>query len=147
MSSASVVAVCISAQNGIPRPQVEEGVLQVGLGFIGNRHSVGGKREVCLYEMETYEALRAEGMTVGPGSFGENLTLTGLPFDTLKPGDQIQVGGEAVLEITMVRKPCSRLTQIDPRLPEAIVGRSGWLAQVVTGGVVRPGDPVTQIQE
>lgn len=146
MSSASVVAVCISARSGFPRPQVQEGVLRVGLGFVGNRHSVGGRREVCLYAMETYDALRAEGMAVGPGSFGENLTLTGLPFDTLKPGDQIQVGAEAVLEITMVRKPCSRLTQIDPRLPEAIVGRSGWLARVVTGGVVRPGDPVTQIQ-
>lgn len=147
MSEASVTAVCISASSGLPRPQVPEGTLREGLGFVGNRHSVGGDREVCLFDAETYAALRAEGMEVGPGSFGENLTLSGVDFAQLRPGDILKVGAESALEITMERKPCANLTQIDSRLPGAIVGRSGWLARVVQGGVVRPGDPVELVKK
>jgi len=147
MGEARVVAVCVSAVSGLPRPQVAEGVLREGVGFVGNRHSVGGDREVCLFDQETYAALQAEGMNVGPGSFGENLTLSGVDFTRLSPGDRLKVGAEGVIEITMFRKPCANLTQIDSRLPSAIVGRSGWLARVVQGGVVRPGDPVEVIRE
>ena len=118
-----------------------EGTLREGLGFVGNRHSVGGNREVCLFDLETYDALRAEGMSVGPGTFGENLTTAGIAFDQLATGDTLRIG-DAEIEITIVRAPCAHLTQIDPRLPEAIVGRSGWMARVISGGVVRPGDPV-----
>jgi MOSC domain-containing protein YiiM len=122
----TVVAVCVSARRGMPRPQVAEGELREGVGFVGNRHSVGGRREVCLFDQETYDALTGEGMAVHPGSFGENLTLRGIPFAEIKPGDHLKVGESAVIEITMVRKPCASLTPIDARLPEAVVGRSGW---------------------
>ena len=44
------------------------------------------------------------------------------------------------IEITMVRVPCSNLTLIDERLPNGILGRSGWMARVIRGGMVRPGD-------
>lgn len=146
MAEGRIEAVCISMRSGLPRPQVSQGELREGLGFVGNKHSVGGNREVCLYDQETYDSLTAEGMQVQPGSFGENLVLSGIPFQDLSPGDRLQLGGEAVIEITMVRNPCANLKQIDSRLPEAIVGRSGWLARVVQGGVVRPGDAVELVR-
>ena len=142
MAKASVIAVCVSATRGIPRPIVTHGELREGVGFAGNRHSTGGKREVCLFDMETYEALRREGMKVGPGSFGENIVTNGVPFDQVKPGDRMVFADGSEIEITMVRVPCSNLTQIDERLPDTIVGRSGWMGQVVNGGTVRPGDAV-----
>ena len=141
MENASVIAVCASAVSGLPRPEIAQGELREDLGLVGNKHSVGGKREICLFDMETYESLRGEGMKVGPGSFGENLVLSGIPFQQVKPGDRIAVGDAAEIEVTMVRAPCANLTQIDARLPEGIVGRSGWMAQVVRGGTVKPGDP------
>lgn len=142
MSSGRVTAVCIGATSGFPRPRVGQGELRADLGFVGNKHSVGGAREVCLFEAETYDELLAEGMRVGPGSFGENLVVQGIPFARLQPGDRLRIGRDAVLEITIVRKPCSRLTPLDPRLPDALIGRSGWMARVASGGVVREGDLV-----
>ncbi len=142
MDTGKVVAVCISAEEGMPRPQVSEGTLQTGRGFEGNRLSRAGDREVCLFSMETYEDLQRDGMAVGPGSFGENLTLAGVAFADLRPGDRLRVGPDAVLEISVPRKGCRNLTPFDPRLPEAIEGRSGWMARVVVGGVVQPGDSV-----
>lgn len=145
MSEGKVVAVCVSAGSGLPRPQVQEGLLRVGVGFVGNKHSVGGQREICLFDQETYDALRAEGIAIGPGSFGENLTLSGIAFDTLEAGDCLKLGAEAVIEITIPRKGCANLKQLDERLPDAIAGRSGWMASVVTGGGIRPGDNIERI--
>lgn len=142
MADASVIAVCVSGVSGLPRPIVTHGELREGLGFVGNKHSTGGKREVCLFDMETYETLRREGMTVGPGTFGENIVTNGVPFGQVKPGDRMVFADGSEIEITMVRVPCSNLTQVDERLPEGLVGRSGWMAFVVKGGTVRPGDAV-----
>ncbi len=143
--SATVTAVSISSRSGMPRPNVEQGELRVCFGFVGNKHSVGGNREVCLCDDETYEQLRAEGLSVGGGSFGENITTSGIDFSEVRPGDRLIFDGNAEIEITMVRKPCKALTPIDPRLPKIIVGRSGWLAKVITGGIVRSGMPVKHI--
>jgi MOSC domain-containing protein YiiM len=106
---------------------------------------VGGDREVCLFEEETYAALRAEGSNVNAGCFGENLTISGIPFAELAPGARLRVGDEAELQITLVRAPCKNLTQFDERFPEALVGRSGWMAKVVRGGKVKTGDVVARI--
>src|SRR6059036_954550 len=100
-----VSAVCISGESGLPRPSVAEAELREDLGFVGNKHSVGGDREVCLFEEETYSALRSEGSDVKAGCFGENLTLTGIPFAELAVGARLRVGDEAELQITMVRAP------------------------------------------
>ncbi|MCC6727731.1 MAG: MOSC domain-containing protein [Chthonomonadales bacterium] len=140
MVRGSVAAVCLSEGSGFPRPKVAEGVLREDLGFVGNLHSVSGPREVCLFDAALYEALRAQGVDVGPGSVGENLTLTGITLADLGPGDRIRLGDQAVVEITVPRKACSRLAKVDERLPSALEGRAGWLARVVVGGTVRPGD-------
>src|SRR5258706_11996074 len=124
-SNGHVSAVCISGVSGLPRPTVPEAELREGLGFVGNKHSVGGDREVCLFEEETYSELRSEGSDVKAGCFGENLTISGVPFAELAPGARLRVGDEAELQITMVRAPCKNLTQFDERFPEALVGRSG----------------------
>ncbi len=143
--SATVTAVSISSRSGMPRPNVNEGELRVDLGFVGNKHSVGGRREVCLCDEETYEHLRLEGLTVSGGSFGENITTLGIDFGSIQPGDHLIFDHVAEIEITMVRKPCKSLTSIDPRLPELIIGRSGWLGRVITAGPVRPGMTITRV--
>jgi MOSC domain-containing protein YiiM len=63
----------------------------------------------------------------------------------LKKGDRLRVGEDAELEITMVRAPCKNLSQFDERFPEALIGRSGWMASVVRGGKVKAGDSVSRI--
>jgi MOSC domain-containing protein YiiM len=139
-----VSAVCISGVSGLPRPSVQVAELREGLGFVDNKHSVGGDREVCLFEEETYAALREEGSVVQAGCLGENLVLSGIPFANLKQGDRLRVGENAELEITIVRLPCKNLTQIDANFPEALIGRSGWMAKVVRGGNVKAGDTVVR---
>ncbi len=108
-----------------------------------NRKYHGGcDRAICLYSVELYEWLRSEhGIDLQPGSVGENFTTLGLNLNLLQKGDRFKVG-PVTLQLTKIRVPCRSLNQWDPRLLSVIEGRSGWMARVVEGGTVRPGDAI-----
>ena len=107
-----------------------------------NRKYHGGPdRAVCLYSEELYAELRAEGVDLTNGAFGENFTTCGVNLQHLAKGDQLRVGAECVIEITDIRVPCRTLKELDAALPALIQGRSGWVARVIGAGTVRPGDP------
>src|SRR5688572_14362535 len=94
----------------------------------------GPDRAVCLYSEELYDELRDAGVDMAAGSVGENFTTRGLDLRALAKGDRLRVGDSCVIELTNVRVPCRQLKMWDPDLPELIVGRSGWVARVVTEG-------------
>ncbi len=144
--SARVVSVQASPAGGIPRPPVERIYVEHG-GVRGDkiRHTQyhgGPDQAVCLYDMETYRQLESEGMRVYPGAFAENITTEGVDCFSLSPGHRLWIGESALLEISQPRIPCNQLKVIDARLPEAIVGRSGWKARVLSPGWILPGDPI-----
>lgn len=125
-----------------PIPQARVTIEGVAGDWQKNRKYHGGtNRAVCIYSEELYAWLREKGVDVGPGDIGENFTTTGIDLQKLARGTRLKVGG-CVVEITDVRIPCSQLKKWDVDLPELIVGRSGWVAKVVSEGMVRQGDPV-----
>ena len=114
-----------------------------------NRKYHGGtERAVCLYSLEVIHALRAEGHSIAPGSSGENLTIAGLDWPDLKPGDRLTIGEHVQLELTSYTTPCrlnaqwfkdgeySRIAQ------ELYPGWSRLYARVLREGVVKAGDTV-----
>jgi MOSC domain-containing protein YiiM len=123
------------------------------LNLDGDRQSdlaVHGGREkaVYAYHAEHYAFWREElpGVELPWGSFGENLTLAGLPReDALYVGDRLQIG-TSVLAITQPRLPCSKLSMRFER--EDMVkrflasGRTGFYLSVVKEGEVAAGDGV-----
>jgi len=143
--SGTVISVC-SGPGGIPKhPVVEARVQTLGLEGDGHRYHLhgGADRAVCLFSVENYRALQAEGVPCeAPGAFGENLLTQGLDDDALEIGDHLAVGSEVVLEIFDVREPCVTLKPLDARFPELLIGRSGWLCRVVQTGIVRAGDRI-----
>lgn len=142
----TVLAICTGA-GGIPKFPVGEA--QLGpLGFEGDRHNIpehgGADRAVCLFAWEDYEKLKAAGVPAdSPGTFGENILTQGLKYDALRPGDQLLLSGGSVLEIWDVREPCATLQQLDPRFPDLLIGRSGFLCRVVKGGKLSPGQQIS----
>ena len=131
---------------GMPKRPIGEGkVTREGVegDWQKNRKYHGGpNRAVCIYSEELYAWLREKGCEVGNGDIGENFTLRGIDLEKLSKGARLRVGAECVVEITDVRVPCKQLKTWDGRLPELIVGRSGWVAKVVREGTVRAGDEV-----
>lgn len=140
------------SDGGVPKRAVPAAQVSVE-GLTGdrqrNRKFHGGPdRAVCLYSLEIIEALRAEGHSIGPGSAGENLTIAGLDWARLKPGDRLNIGADLQLEVMSYTTPCrvngqwfkdgnsARIAQ------EAHPGWSRLYARVLVEGTVHPGDQV-----
>jgi MOSC domain-containing protein YiiM len=140
--------------------------LIAGLGVAGDAHagatvkhrsrvardpSQPNLRQVHLIHHELHQELQARGFRVSPGQMGENVTTEGIDLLALPTGARLQLGDEAVVELTGLRNPCTQLDGIQPGLMAAVLDRdpegqlvrkAGVMATVVTGGVVRAGDPI-----
>ena len=145
-TSASVVAVSVSP-GGIPKRAVAVGIVtHAGLVGDGRNHAkhIRPDRAVSLFDLEVLEQLVREGFPLKPGAAGENLTVAGLHVQEMEPGTLLQIG-DVLLKLEQPRKPCYVLDAIDPRLKEAIIGRCGYMASVLSEGRVRPGAAVTVV--
>ncbi len=84
------------------------------------------------------------------GFFGENLTLDDLDETQVRVGDVFTLGGEVKLVVSGARTPCVKLAWRlnQPRSFQKVFAqsrRSGVYLDVLTPGVVRPGDTLSRI--
>ncbi len=137
-----------SGETGIVKEPVP-GPVSIGeLGVTGDtiihgKHHGGPDQAVYLYRTEDYawwsEAL---GREIGPGTFGENLTLSGLPAPELAVGTRLGFD-HLELEITAPRIPCNILAERmgDPKFAKAFIRaeRPGLYCRVLTPGTIEAG--------
>jgi MOSC domain-containing protein YiiM len=108
------------------------------------RHHGGPERALLMYSADHYPLWRREWCRkdVGPGGFGENLTVSGLSEDTACIGDVFRIG-EVRIEVSSPRTPCSNVARRHgiPDLVGTIVQnhRSGWYLRVLSEGWVEAG--------
>ena len=110
----------------------------------------GPDKAVYAYPSEYYELWSRERpeLDVGPGAFGENLTIEGLLDSDVSVGDRFRVG-TAELVVTQPRLPCFKLglklgrdefvTEFFDR------GLLGFYLAVVREGAVAAGDPIVEL--
>lgn len=141
------------SNGGVPKRNVASAIEVMPSGLVGDRQRDlrfhgGPDRAVCLFSQEQIDALRAEGHPIDRGTTGENLTISGLDWNLVRPGARLEVG-EVTLEITRPAHPCRNIAGSFAdgdfsRLSAKIhPGRGRMYARVLTPGTIRPGDPVT----
>ena len=82
--------------------------------------------------------------TVDPSLLRRNLVIAGLNLAGLK-GRQIRIG-TALLELTVICAPCSRMEEtFGPGGYSAVRGHGGWCATVIEPGLVTVGDAVSPV--
>ena len=129
-----------------------EGPVRVGLlglegDLIGDKRVHGGAdKAVYAYALEDVAWWEEQlGRELGPGFFGENLSLRGVDVTGSRIGDRWRVGS-TLLEVSEPRHPCWKLaTRVgEPRFIKrfAQAGRPGAYLRVLGEGEVRAGDPV-----
>ena len=108
----------------------------------------GPNKAVYAYHAEHYEFWRNElpEAELGWGSFGENLTIAGLPReDDISIGDRLRAGS-ALFAVTQPRLPCFKLSvrfaRADMVKRFLASGRTGLYFSVVEEGVLAAGDEV-----
>jgi MOSC domain-containing protein YiiM len=111
------------------------------------QHHGGPDQAVYVYTAPDYDFWTAQlGEALEPGTFGENLTVSGLESAALRVGDRLRVGA-VVLEVTAPRIPCGTLAarMNEPQFVKRFraAERPGAYCRVLEPGTVHVGDPVT----
>ncbi|MDE3111661.1 MAG: MOSC domain-containing protein [Chloroflexota bacterium] len=109
----------------------------------------GPDKAVYAYASEDAAWWSAQlGRDLGPGAFGENLTLEGLDLTSSRVGDRWRVG-TALLEVAGPRMPCWKL---ELKMGEkgfierfTAAGRPGAYLRIVEEGSVGPGDELVVV--
>ncbi|MER7622477.1 MOSC domain-containing protein [Streptomyces sp. NPDC126503] len=111
----------------------------------------GADRAVYAFAREDLDRWERElGRELDNGSFGENLTLSGVDVNGALVGERWRIGDQVVLEVTGGRIPC--------RTFAGFLGEKGWvkrftqsdagpgaLLRVIEPGEIRAGDPVAVV--
>ena len=107
----------------------------------------GEQRAVMAYQIESYRHWE-QHLGLAPldmGSFGENLTVTGMADDSVCIGDRYRVG-EALFEVTQPRVTCFRVgIRLGlPQMPSLLVShrRPGFYMRVLEEGHVQAEDSI-----
>jgi MOSC domain-containing protein YiiM len=161
-----IVAVCSSPIHSFSKLPREAIRLIAGLGVEGDAHigqtiqhrsrvavdpAQPNLRQVHLIPAELIDELRAAGFGIEAGQMGENVTTRGIDLLALPVGSLLQLGAQAVVEVTGLRNPCVQLNAFQSGLMEAVVerdgngrliGKAGIMGIALLGGVVRPGDAI-----
>lgn len=137
--------VCVSDRKGTPKHEIAGAPAIVAHGIRGDAHAGVWHRQVSLLAHHNIEIMRAKGLKLKPGAFGENLVIDGIGLDGLGVGSQLRVG-PALLEITQVGKVCHTRCAIYYATGDCIMPRTGIFACVLEGGELLAGDEVTVVR-
>ncbi len=152
VSIGTVVGVFLRPDLGAIPIQVDEVLAVAGKGLKGDRYfeQIGPgvepepKREVTLIEVEAIDAARRDHQVhLSLGDPRRNIVTRDVALNPLV-GREFQVG-EATLRGVKLCEPCAHLAKLvgDKRTIKALIHRGGLRAEIVSGGVIRTGDPVS----
>ena len=117
-----------------------------------DRKNHGGRdKAVFVYPHEYYAewATLLHRDDLAPGSFGENLTVSGLTDDHVRIGDTLRIG-DTVVQISQPRNPCyklsARLNHASVLTPYLERGLVGFYVRVLEPGTVAAGDEIGMIE-
>ena len=142
-----IVSIAISKKKGTTKSQVDEASLIQNYGLEGDAHAGPWHRQVSFLAAESIEKARKQGLDVTFGDFAENIATSGIDWQKLPVGIQLQLGDAAMVEITQIGKECHNKCAIYYLAGDCIMPKEGIFARVLNGGKIRCGDMVHILRE
>ena len=136
-----ILNVCVSTRKGTPKRAVERVFLRRHHGLDGDAHAGPWHRQVSLLDAGDISDMKAKGLTLKPGAFGENLVISGLNTRHLGIGSRLRLD-EAEVEISQIGKVCHTRCAIYYQAGDCIMPRHGLFASVTREGAVHAGSAV-----
>jgi MOSC domain len=144
------VAGLFVSDGGIPKRAVTSVVIDRS-GVLGDRQ--GSRRHhgrpwqaLCVWSREVVDLLRTEGHPIHPGAAGENVSITGIDWSTVRSGVRLRIG-TALAEVSVFALPCKQNAEwfVDRRFDRMHHDRgpvSRAYATVIEAGQATVGDEV-----
>ena len=142
MAMANVVAVCISEKKGEQKHEIPVATLQENHGIVGDAHAGTWHRQVSLLGVESVAKVqRHVDFPLAHGAFAENILTEGICLYELPVGTKLCIG-QALAEVTQIGKECHSDCAIRKAAGDCVMPREGIFVRVITGGMVKAGDPI-----
>jgi len=151
MWAGSVISIHLASANEAPTYAVPEVKAVAGAGLEGDRYyrPVGEQvpqDELTLIQQEALQALASDhGIALDPGEHRRQVVTAGVPLNDLV-GKEFQIGTVRLLGIKL-NEPCKHLEDLTgrPGLIKGLVHRGGLRAQILEGGTIEVGAPVSPV--
>ena len=151
-ASSGVVSELFTSNGGVPKVPVQR-VEVTASGLAGDRqrtrrHHGRPWQAICLWSAEVIARLAAEGHPIAPGYAGENISVSGIDWVTMRPGVRLRIGANVMAEVSVFALPCKqnarwfRSGDFMRMHHEREPGVSRVYASVLHDGVIAVGDPV-----
>lgn len=141
-----IVAVCTSEKKGMRKKNIGSAELRVQHGIVGDAHAGDWHRQVSLLALESIKKMQDMGLDVGPGDFAENLTTEGIDLVSLPIGTKLQIGPEAIGEVTQIGKECHNRCAIYYQAGDCVMPKEGIFVAIIKEGSVAVGDFIEVIE-
>ncbi|OGC11203.1 molybdenum cofactor sulfurase [candidate division WOR-1 bacterium RIFOXYA12_FULL_52_29] len=135
-----IKAVCVNSSRG-QKSEVPEITLIEELGVKGDFHAKGGIRQVSLLANESIDKMKAKGLDLANGAFGENIVTEGINLLTINIGQRLMIG-QTILEVSKIGKECIKRCNIYYQVGDCIMPREGIFVKVIKGGAIKAGDEI-----
>ena len=147
----TIVGLFAAPSGGVPKARVET-LLITTTGCAGDKqndlkHHGGPTKAVCIMAEDLLIELQREGHPIQGGTTGENLLISGIPWNCFHQGYLIKTE-EVVLRITGDAPPCKTIKDsftegsfkaISHKITE---GRTRWYAEVIEEGRLHHGENI-----
>lgn len=141
-----------ASPGGVPKLPTKGGWVGT-LGLEGDGHTNplhgGPIAAICLIGTDALARIAADGHEAFPGAYGDNVTVEGLDWGSLRSGDILSIGEDGLeLELTKQAAPCTTQTRwfvggaIERISPKRVPEDARWYARVNVEGRIAPGDEV-----
>ncbi len=155
-TGSQVVSLHIAPSGAAPMRSVGSVNAIAGRGLEGDRYfngsgtysnHPGDGRHVTLVESEAIAALRREyGVQLAAGLSRRNIVTRGVALNHLV--EKEFTIGAVVLHGTRLCEPCLHLEKLSSKgAMRGLIHRGGLRAEIISGGVIRVGDPIVKMED
>jgi len=141
-----IIAINISEKKGMKKKDVGRAYAKENYGIENDAHSGHWHRQISLLAMESIDKMKQKGLDVGPGSFAENITTEGIDLISLRIGTTLQMGKEALIEITQLGKVCHDRCAIYYQAGDCVMPKEGIFAKVLKAGWIEKEDEIKAVK-
>lgn len=140
------------SRGGVPKIAIESCELEKSGLLDDNQRNInlhgGPERALCLYSLDKILKLQTEGHPVFPGALGENITISGLRWESVVPGVRLSTNRDIRILITSFTSPCRTIENYFKEMQYSRISQKinpGWsrvYAEVLQGGMLKIGDSI-----
>lgn len=137
-----IVSLSVSKAKGTTKSLVQNALLIQNHGIESDAHAGEWHRQVSFLSNESIQKANSRGLDVGFGDFAENIATEGIDWPSVPIGTVVELGKDAIVEITQIGKECHRKCAIFYKAGDCIMPREGVFGKVLRGGLISVGDEI-----